>query len=530
MTVGRFIDSVCALHAHRPALVADETTLTYGELLREVNRLAHGLLGLGLAPGEHVGVLLPNSAAWMITDLALMKAGLAHVRLHTKLTASEFEYLINDAACAAVICDAELGEPLLDERARFPTVRSWIVNTAERGDLDGSSRRRHQGAVVDFDQLVTGADSSSGLPAVGGETIANIRYTAGTTGRPKGAVFTHTNRIAGISRFLTEAAFTERGPQPGLGLPRRTLSIAPLTHAAATHYYFTFAAGGVNIIPRRAQWDPEWTARYMAEQQVTHMFLVPTMIYDLFSHAPDVAVGSRIPIETIVYGASVMPAELLAESRERFGEVMVQLFGMTEVDGAFAILHKTDHRVAPTSVGRPFVTSGFEVVGPDGAVLPAGESGEILGWGPQMMREYLNQPEATAKTIVDGKMHTGDIGHIDEQGYLYYEERIDDMIVSGGLNVYPREVEDVLNNIPGIRESALVSRPHPRWGQEVVAAVVVDPSFDRDVTGRELADRLAAYKRPKAIIEVEELPRSQTGKLLRRRVRELVASLADGAR
>lgn len=517
--MAEFLDLTCERFSTREAIVSGDRRITYEELGRTVNRLANGFRSLGIPAGARVGVLLPNSAEWMMVDLALMRAGIAHVRLHTRLAPGDFEFLVNDASCTAVISTRELGGPLMENPDAYPTVEHWIV----LGDAAGLPV-----PTVDLHSLEErGGDLPNDGLAVGPETYANIRYTAGTTGRPKGATFTHAGRLAGIGRFLAESAYLQNSGGPGLASPKRCLSIAPLTHAAATHLYWTFASGGTNHIPERASWDPEWTARYMVDEAITHLFLVPTMIYDLFQAAGGLATRATMPLETIVYGASIMPPDLLAESRERFGDVMVQLFGLTEADGAFAILHKADHLVAPQSVGRPFALTSFEVRDPDGNPLPAGEEGEIVGWGPMMMVGYLNRPDATAAALHDGWIRTGDRGYIDERGYLYYRGRMDDMIISGGLNVYPAEVELAISALPGVAECAVVWRPHERWGQEVVAVIVPGEGFDAEVLHQGVRSALAGYRRPKAYFLADALPHNQVGKLQRHLVRQSLGSLRE---
>ncbi|MQA24124.1 MAG: AMP-binding protein [Micromonosporaceae bacterium] len=512
MNMRDYWDRVTRRYADRPALECDERAMTYAELGRETNRLANGLLGLGLQQGDRVGVLFHNSINWALADLATMKAGLVHVRLHTKLTVADFEYLVADSGCRAIIGDDDLLAPLRAEADRFPSVKWWI------GTRDGDLRLPAL--------LRSGSAGRVDTDAVTPSSLCSIRYTAGTTGRPKGATFTHARRALGIGVYLAEESWTRSAPSGGIGRPESTLIVSPLTHAGASYLYWTLTTGGVTVLLNRPSFDPELVTRTLRERRVTHTFLVPTMIHDLISSCGDMMRGSVLPLRTLMYGAAPMPPPLLEDCRERFGEIVIQSYGLTEANGVLALLHKEDHRVAPTSVGRATAQTGIAVVDPEGNRLPPGEAGEIVGWGPHVATGYLDRPEATAEKLGGGVVRTGDVGVLDEDGYLYLKDRMDDMIISGGLNVYPSEVEGVLAGISGVAEVSVVSRPHQRWGEEVVAVVVPVPggSVDPGAVQHEARDRLGGYRRPKTFFTADALPKSQSGKVLRREVRQRLAA------
>jgi len=513
MNMRDYWDRITRRYADRPALVVDDRVLTYAELERETNRLANALLGLGLVPGDRVGVLFHNTVEWVLADLATMKAGLVHVRLHTKLTVADFEYLLADSGCRAVIGADDLIGPLRAEPDRFASVRWWI------GMTDSELRLP--------DLIAAGSPARVASDAIGASALCSIRYTAGTTGRPKGATFTHARRAMGIGVYLAEESWTARSPSGGLGRPASTLVVSPLTHAGASYLYWTLAGGGATVLLDRPSFDPELVVRTLRERRVTHTFLVPTMIYDLVTKRGDEMRGDVLALTTLMYGAAPMPPALLEEVRSRFGDILVQSYGLTEANGVLAMLHKEDHRAVPGSVGRAIAQTGIAIVDAAGNRLPPGEAGEIVGWGPHIATGYLNRPDATAEKLRDGVLRTGDVGVLDDDGFLYLKDRMDDMIISGGLNVYPVEVEAALSGITGVGEVSVVSRPHERWGEEVVAVMVAAPGVAMDAAEvtRQARHRLGGYRRPKAFFTADDLPRSHTGKVLRREVRD---RLADG--
>jgi fatty-acyl-CoA synthase len=314
-------------------------------------------------------------------------------------------------------------------------------------------------------------------------------------------------------------AFNDLGGQ-------RVLVVMPLHHVAAT-VQLAFLAQGcpLRILSR---FEPEVVLRRLAEDACALTLLVPAMIEALL-HAPNAA-GARLPaLRYLFYGASPIPERALREAMRAWPVGFVQGYGLTETCGLLTLLTPEDHRLALDgrtellqSCGRPLAGTSVQVVGPDGAELAAGEAGEIVASGPQLMSGYFGQPDATREALRDGRLHTGDAGAFDADGYLFIRDRLKDMIVSGGENVYPREVEEALTQVPGIAEAAVIGVPHDRWGEAVKAVVRLQPgvTLSEEEIVQACRSRLGGYKLPKSVTFVDELPRNATGKVLKKVLRE----------
>jgi acyl-CoA synthetase (AMP-forming)/AMP-acid ligase II len=341
--------------------------------------------------------------------------------------------------------------------------------------------------------------------------IARLRYTSGTTGRPKAAVLTHGCALASLRNLLAE--LHELGPADTVA------HVAPLTHASEALLQPAFWRGARSILC--ADFEPTAFRELIERERVTMLFLVPTMIASLLAGATRRQAFASL--RTVVYGAAPMPDDVMVRALDVLGPVLLQIYGLSECPFPITTLRKEDHLdpARRRSCGLPTALNEVLVLDGQGHVCPPGEVGTIAVRGPQLMREYWHDPDATAAALVDGWLRTGDLGRVDEAGFLTLVDRSDDVIISGGFNVYPREVEVVLEEHPAVAEAAVVGIPHERWGRGVAAWVV------RRTAGaaseQELIDfcraRLAGYKKPLQITFVESLPKSSTGKLLRRELR-----------
>jgi acyl-CoA synthetase (AMP-forming)/AMP-acid ligase II len=475
----------------REALRDGAQGIGFGALDARVNRLARHLVRAGVAPGDRVATSLPNSIPHVVAQQAILRSGAAWVGINRRLAPPEVAFMLEHAGVRIVLADGDGlagGERVLDV----------------------------SGGDATLERLLAAESALPPAVAVGPSDVARLRYTSGTTGRPKAAVLTHGCALASLRNLLAE--LHEIGPEDTVA------HVAPLTHASEALLAPAFWRGARSILCR--EFEPDAFRAMLARERVTMLFLVPTMIASLIEKGDggDVFRGLR----TLVYGAAPIPDDVLVRALATLGPVLLQIYGLSECPFPITTLRKEDH-LDPArrgSCGLPTALNEVEVLGRDGRQLPPGEVGTIAVRGPQLMREYWQDPAATAAALVDGWLRTGDLGRLDEAGFLTLVDRSDDVIISGGFNVYPREVEVVLEAHPAVAEAAVVGIPHAKWGRGVAAWVVCKPSAAAHE--QELIDfcraRLAGYKKPLQVTFVPSLPKSSTGKLLRRELRASAAN------
>jgi acyl-CoA synthetase (AMP-forming)/AMP-acid ligase II len=482
-------------------------SISYAEAQALANRIANALVAEGLVPGDRVALLSKNSIEHALWYYACSKAGVVPVPLNFRLAPPEWSYILNDSGAKLVFAQDALAEALAPVRGELVSVKHWV---ALGTDVPGWER---------FDAFVAAQPASA--PAHRGAPDDDVyqMYTSGTTGRPKGAVLTH----RAVVSQLHQASLAFR-TVPG----DRMLIVAPLYHAAASISSFvTVQAGGSLYI--QEDFVPAEVVRALSEERIAAAMLVPAMIQFCLVGVKDVAERRYDALRLIIYGASPIAEQSLRRAIEVFGCDFLQGYGMTETTAAATYLMPADHRRALAgeprlllAAGRAMLGTEIRIVGADGRALPNGEIGEIAVRGPQLMRGYWNLPEATAEALRDGWMHTGDAGILDDEGFLFVQDRTKDMIVSGGENVYPREVEEVLYRHPAVAEAAVIGVPDPKWGEAVKAIVVLKPGAAVDA--KELMQfcdgQLAGYKRPRSVEFVDALPRNPSGKVLKRELRE----------
>jgi acyl-CoA synthetase (AMP-forming)/AMP-acid ligase II len=481
--------------------------LTYGEAVGAANRLANALIAAGVAPGARVGVLAKNCLEYPLFFYGCAKAGAVPVPLNYRLAAPEWEYILGDAGASVVIARGELVDALEPVRSKLPSVRRWLA-------LDSSAPAGWE----DYARWVAAAPDTTPGRSIDDDADCYQMYTSGTTGRPKGAVLSH----AAVCEQLFQLTFTLSGP-PG----ERVLIVAPMYHAAAaiTALHAIVAAGTLVI---HEDFDPAAVVRALSDEGIGRTTLVPAMIQACLVMVPDVARRRYPALRRITYGASPIAEAVLRRALEVFGCEFGQGYGMTETTAVLTALMPDDHRRALAgesklllSAGRAITGTEVRIVDGDDRPLPAGQVGEICGRGPQLMRGYWNMPEASAEALRGGWMHTGDAGYLDEDGFLYIQDRVKDMIVSGGENIYPREVEEVLFTHPAVADAAVIGVPDDRFG-EAVKAIVVLKQGER-VTGDDIINfckgRLGGYKRPRSVDFVDVLPRNPSGKVLKKDLR-----------
>ncbi|MDO8863747.1 long-chain fatty acid--CoA ligase [Haliea sp. E1-2-M8] len=460
---------------------------TYSQLNQRVERLAARLAALG-GVGDRVGVLAWNGPQFVELIYACAASGRILVPLNARLAPAEWLYQLKAAGVDPLFADGELLRAL---RAHPESPPKLTVI-----DLQ-----------ADYDNWLQ-AGPMAPLPTLRTEDPAWILFTSGSTGRPKGAVLSHRSFLAGL-----ESAALARP----VAADDRYLYPFPLFHVAAHNVLLQHQHGAAVVLLR--SFAAEETLRACRELRVTGMSLAPTMIATLLEH-PSFSPADLASVRTIGYGASAMPETLLRRLLDETGVGLCQSYGMTELSGSAAFLTVEDHRLAAAgrpellhSVGKPLATVELKVAHESGRVCGTGEAGEILVRAPQCMLGYWRQPEATAAALVDGWLHTGDIGCFDAEGYLYIVDRKKDMIISGGENVASREVEEALRRHPAVRDCAVVGLPDPRWGEQICAMLVLAAEVSDADLAAHCRSLLAGYKTPKTWRRVAALPLNAAGKV-----------------
>jgi acyl-CoA synthetase (AMP-forming)/AMP-acid ligase II len=509
MDVGHLLTRAALRYPDRPAWLEGDTVISFRAAEARVNGLANGLLALGAEPGDRVGMLLPNGYQGLETILAPMKAGLAVVPMNVRLHPSEHAYILDDAGATILVYAEEFRDHLRAVRANLETVKHWIcVGRADTGDLD-------------FERVIAGAAPTPPARRIEADNLAWLFYTSGTTGRPKGAMLSHRNLLAMVQQFLLD--INPVAPTDVL------LHGAPITHGSGLSIFHHIARGAASAFPATRSFDPPRIFEAIQRYRVTTMFLVPTMIHMLTTHParPRYDLSS---LHTIVYGGAPMYVEQLGEAVRAFGPIFVQLFGQGEAPMTCTTLPKAEHVTGDDPVKRKRLGSaGREVTGVRVRVVdeadrdvPPGDPGEIVVRSDLVMRGYWEKPEASAETLRGGWLHTGDIGCLDTDGYLYITDRKKDLIISGGSNIYPREVEEVICAHPAVDEVAVVGVPDEKWGEAVKALVVARPGAR--VTEGEIIEHctrhLASYKKPQSVEFLPGLPKNAYGKILKRELRD----------
>ncbi|MEV2233148.1 long-chain fatty acid--CoA ligase [Streptomyces phaeochromogenes] len=477
---------------HRTALIHGDTTVTYAGLYERTNRLAHALRDSGVRRGDRIAYLGPNHPSYLETLFAAGTLGAVFVPLNTRLAGPELAYQLTDSGAKALVYG--------------PTFGGLVAGLPGNSDV-----RTYVEVGAEYDQLLGAAsDEAIDEPVIPDDTCI-IMYTSGTTGRPKGAMLTHGNLTwNAVNVLVDQDVITDE----------RALVSAPLFHTAGLNMLTlpVLLKGGTCVLVEA--FDPAATFDLIERHRITFMFGVPTMFEHVARH-PRWADADLSSLRMLSCGGSPVPTPLIAAYQER-GLTFLQGYGMTEASPGVLFLD-AEHAVTKAgSAGVPHFFSDVRVVRPDLAPADIGETGEVVVRGPHVMPGYWGLPDETAAVFHDGWFRSGDAARIDEDGYVTIVDRLKDMIISGGENIYPAEIEDQLLAHPDIVECAVIGVPDEKWG-EVPRAVVVpreDVALDPDEVLASLAGRLAKYKIPKSVVLADELPRTASGKLLKSRVRK----------
>lgn len=510
--IGAWVTKRAFLQGDSTAFVAGDRTFTYADAERRTNQLASALAGLGVRKGDRVAVLMVNSVEFLETMLACAKLGAILVPINTRLAAAEVGYILGDSG-ADILAFSEQFAGAVRGALAEPGVRiRHVVQVSEGGYADGQV----------YDDLLANGSADFTAADVAGSETAMLMYTSGTTGRLKGAMLTHDNLLWNAINML--------GTEHGLSSRDVTVTVAPMFHIGGlgVHSLPLLYVGGTNVI--LPSFDPITTLTAMAENHATVQFMVPAM-WVAITQIPDFDSYDLSSLELALGGGAPCPLPMIEFLNER-GVPFIEAFGMTETAPLVSILDSAHATSKAGSIGRVAMHVEGRIVDDNDRDVPASTVGELVLRGPNIFAGYWMRPDATSEAFRGGWFHTGDLGRMDEEGYITLVDRKKDMIISGGENVYPIEVEQVLFQHPGVVDAAVIGGPDPRWGERVVAVVVADPAACQAPEPEELVawcrTHLAHFKCPREVHLVDELPRNATGKLLKTVLREQYTGVADG--
>ncbi|MCA3435828.1 MAG: AMP-binding protein [Rhodobacter sp.] len=487
MQIGALVRRAAIHHGPLACLTEGGRTLSYADFDAATDRLGNALLARGLVPGDRVGVLLHNSIECIIAYYALAKAGLVRVGMNTREALAEQNYKLADSESRAVI----------------------------HGGVEGLEPE----IQIGWDELCAMIAGGEDAPCAVDRALDapyRLGYTGGTTGKPKAVTLTTRGELSELSAFLTDLV-------PGIRRGDTFLHAAPIAHASGAFFLPALVRGARSLV--MTKFDCAEFITLAQSERATMTFLVPTMLAMLLE-SPGID-DADFHFNRIAYGASPIAESVLRRAEARFGRIFAQTYGQAESPMVITYLAPEDHdRIG--SCGRPFTIVEVAVLDDEDCEVPVGQTGEICCRGPQTMACYWNRPEATAQAFRNGWLHTGDVGRMDADGFFYILDRKNDMLISGGYNIYPREVEDVLLAFPGVVEAAVVGLPDEVWGDRVHAVVSGRAELDPEALLAHARVHLARHKCPKAIEVWPNLPKSGANKILRRTVRDRVIAAQGG--
>jgi acyl-CoA synthetase (AMP-forming)/AMP-acid ligase II len=498
--VGMLVARSARAHGRRIAVLSPARTLSYAELEQRSNRLANALLGLGLARGDRVGIYLPNCAEIVEIEIACYKAGLVKAPFNARLSPAEVGEIAANSEASIIVTTRERAEQFR------PHIRGEMPRLLL---LDGDAATNYDAALARAGDVFTPVQ-------VHADELAVLHYTSGSSGVLKAAMQTFGNRLAQLRKFLTRSEGMREGHVLGL--------VGPITHASGMQIVPALCNGVT--IRLFAGFEP---ARFLADMRtdrVTHTFMVPTMINMLLGELQ----GHYRPLpdlQRLGYGAAPMAPARILQAMDVFGPVLSQGYGAGETTSGVCGLSTEDHLYARAarperlaSCGRPYLECDVQILDDAGQPVAQGEIGEIVVGGEDIFAGYWRAPELTAEVLRDGRYHTGDLAHMDEEGYVYIVDRKRDMVISGGFNVYPSEVEAVLFQHEAVQEACVFAIPDDKWGESVAAHVVLKPGRPADAALLDAfcAERLAGFKRPRRLEFVDTLPKNPNGKVMRKAV------------
>jgi acyl-CoA synthetase (AMP-forming)/AMP-acid ligase II len=510
---GTFADIIyrnALLHADEEAFVCGAQRITFAQFNARVNRLIHGLCSLKVKKGDVLGILSWNRLEYPDVYGAAMKGGFIASPFNPRLKTDELEYLINYSETSTLFFDPAFVSIIDELRPRISGVKNYILFGDRVADM------------VSYSQLLADDPSHEPDMEVTKDDPFIIFYTSGTTGVPRGALYTHFRKLDN-----TRIKALEMGAKPG----DRHLMVLPFFHIGGdSHVWPFFIVGGCNVIMPQKSFEPSAVLQTIQNEKATDMQIVPTQLNALMT-CEDLKAYDLSSLRRIYYAASPMPVEMLRRGLAVFGPIFSQGYGQSESGPQICSLPRKAHEVLDkpaeeqkvlSSCGQPSLGVHVRVVDENGTDVAPGAVGEIIAQSDSIMAEYWRKPDETKETIRDGWLHTGDMGFYDEKGFIYLVDRKKDMIVTGGENVYSREVEDVLYMHPAVAEAAVIGIPDPVWVERVHALVVRNPGAE--ATEEELISfckkRMAHFKAPKGVEFADALPKSPQGKILKKEIRQ----------
>jgi len=514
MNTTDFLSIANAICPERDCIFFEGKRWTYAQTWERVNRLANALKKIGAEKGDRIGILQVNCNQYVETYYASAMMGAIFVPLNFRAKSDELSYMITNAEAKILFAGSRYLEMVDAMLPELPTVKHCI-------SIDRKDEKR-----LFYEDVIDSASSDESFIEIGDDDITMLMYTAGTTGRPKGVPLRH-------SAFVSYVLENVEPASPDI--EERNLLTVPLYHVAGIQAMLAAIYGGRTLVMMRQFEVKEWLEAIQKEK-ATRAMLVPTMLKRVIDD-PDFKRYNLSSLKVITYGAAPMPFEVINKAIKMMPWVkFINAFGQTETASTITALGPEDHRIEGTeeekekklkrltsSIGKPLPDVEVKIVDEEGKALPSLEVGEIWAKGPRIMTGYWRDEQKTSQVMTrDGWLRTGDMGWMDEEGYIYLAGRADDMIIRGGENISPEEVENVLHSHPKVEEAAVIGVPDPEWGQEPRAVVVLKKG--EKATPEEMIEfcrsKLSGFKRPRSVVFIDSLPRNPMGKVLRKKLRE----------
>ena len=496
----------------REAIIFEGNRWSFSDLADRSNRLANALAGMGVGQGDKVGMLQVNCNECIEVYFATAKLGATYVPLNFRARAEELEFMINFSEASALFLGQRYVKMLNSMREQIPGMKNFV---SVEGPAEG---------MLDYESVIAEADPEEVFTDIDDNDTSILMFTAGTTGQPKGVMLTHDNLATYVLNNVSPA-------DPDI--EEKNILTVPLYHIAGMQAVLAAVYGGRTLVVQR-QFDPSDWMSLVETESVTRAMMVPTMLKQLMEHE-EFPKRNLSSLQVITYGAAPMPVEVITKAIEVFpGTRFINAFGQTESASTITMLTPEDHVIEGTpgeraiklkrlgSIGRALGDTEVKIFDEDGSEQPVDEVGEIVARGPRVMKGYWKAEEATNSTIRNGWLYTGDIGYMDEAGYIFLSGRAKDIIIRAGENISPEQVEATLHSHPAIDEAAVIGVPDPQWGEKVRAIVALKAgaqATEADII-EHCRGQLASFKKPESVIFVDSLPRNPLGKVLKRVLRE----------
>ena len=499
MNIGSLLTNSAHKFPERLAIISEEGRWTFEEFDQRTDRLAGAMLKAGLKKGDRVAILFFNSSYFVESYFAALKARLVATPVNFRFAGPEIVYVLNDSRPSILFYGPEFEKTLVEIHEQIKTVRLFV-----------SPHNNNSPLAIDYENFLSKGESLSTDFDVCEDDECQIMYTSGTTGKPKGAILTHRNVLWNFFNTII-------GREDKHG--EKALIVGPLYHTAALNNHFTIqvAFGGTSILIRK--FDPESLLKTIEKEKATIISGAPAL-YNLLLQHPNAGKYDTSSITKCTAGSDKLPMEVKKRLLEFFPNIkgVYDVYGCTEASPCITILNAEDSLRKDVSVGKALPFLEAHVVDEDDRVLPPGEVGELICRGPNVMKGYFQNPEGTREAIRNGWLYTGDLARMDEEGFFYIVDRKKEMIVSGGENIYPREIEEVLITHPAIADVAVIGIPDPDWGEAVKAFVTLKEGqvLDEQAVIDYCKKHLASYKKPKTVAFIPSIPRNPSGKALKR--------------